>query len=117
MQNDSFRAWDVLRLGTFCGLGRFGVRTFCSWDVLELGPFVLGRFVVGRFVLGHFVGAPSGLYQFSCTRDNPFFMNLGDFYCCFACVNAPKPSCLPEAWQGISGEICFLILQTNPSKT
>ncbi len=42
----------------FCGLGRFGVGTFCSWDVLELGPLVLGRFVLGRFVLGHFVGAP-----------------------------------------------------------
>ncbi len=42
----------------FCGLGRFGVGTFCSWDVLELGPFVLGRFVLGRFVLGRFVGAP-----------------------------------------------------------
>jgi hypothetical protein len=47
-----------LGLGTFCGLGRFGVGTFCSWDVLELGPFVLGRFVLGRFVLGRFVGAP-----------------------------------------------------------
>ncbi len=42
----------------FCGLGRFGVGTFCSWDVLELGPFVLGCFVLGRFVLGRFVGAP-----------------------------------------------------------
>ncbi len=45
-----------MRLGTFCGLGRFGVGTFCSWDVLELGPFVLGRFVLGRFV-----GAPKNL--------------------------------------------------------
>jgi hypothetical protein len=53
-----FWGWDVLRLGTFCGLGRFGVGTFCSWDVLELGPFVLGHFVVGHFVLGRFVGAP-----------------------------------------------------------
>jgi hypothetical protein len=43
----------------FCGLGRFGVGTFCSWDLLELGPFVLGRFVLGRFVLGRFVGAPN----------------------------------------------------------
>ncbi len=53
-----FRVCDILRLGTFFGLGRFGVGTFCSWDVLELGPFVLGRFVVGHFVLGRFVGAP-----------------------------------------------------------
>jgi hypothetical protein len=45
----------------FCGLGRFGVGTFCSWDVSELGPFVLGRFVLGRFVLGRFVGAPKEL--------------------------------------------------------
>jgi hypothetical protein len=47
-----------MRLGTFCGLGCFGVGTFCSWDVLELGPFVFGHFVVGPFVLGRFVGAP-----------------------------------------------------------
>jgi hypothetical protein len=50
----------------FCGLGRFGVGTFCSWDVLELGPFELGRFVLGRFVLGHFVGAPR-FFQSYCT--------------------------------------------------
>jgi hypothetical protein len=50
-----------LGLGTFCGLGRFGVGTFCSRDVLELGPFVLGHFVVERFVLGRFEGAPKNI--------------------------------------------------------
>ncbi len=76
----TFWGWDVLRLGTFCSLGRFGVGSFWSWDVLGLGAICswdllgLGRFTggtlcsgtfcswdvsgLGRFVLGRFVGAP-----------------------------------------------------------
>jgi hypothetical protein len=30
-----FWGWDILRLGTFCGLGCFGVGSFWSWDVLS----------------------------------------------------------------------------------
>ncbi len=59
-----FGGWDVLRLGTFCGLGRFGVGMLWGWDVLGLGRFVAGTFCswdvfgLGHFVLGRFVGAP-----------------------------------------------------------
>jgi hypothetical protein len=62
----TFYRWDVLRLGTFCGLGRFGVgmlwgwdvlglRTFCSWDLLGLGHFWPGTFCLGTFCRSTFV--------------------------------------------------------------
>ncbi len=84
-------AWDVLRLGTFWGLGRFiagtfciwdvfglrrfeagdvlklgcfGIGTFCSWDVVSWYVLYFGRFRVGTFVLGRFVSVPSYHFVF-----------------------------------------------------
>ncbi len=72
-----------MRFGTFCGLGRFGVGTFCIWDVLELGCFVLGRFVLGRFVLGRFVGAPEKRTKIGASTPQ-FSKASGKFKSCFS---------------------------------